>query len=194
MRLVLFLLLIILRFDSYSQNSVVKIEKANYVSYFDTVVKQPVVVKYWLYKGGGGCSRSGFAFKNDLKHIKTATTNDYSKSGYDRGHLANAEDFAYDCQLDELTFRYYNCIPQSKFLNRGPWKDKEKTVRDMSQKDSVLVVCFAKDFKKIGSLYVPSVCGKIVVERGNKITMWVFDQNGSVLPSDPVLLKKYLCY
>lgn len=194
MRLFLIGLILMLTLPAYTQNSVVKIECENYTSYFDTVFRQPVVVRYSLYKGGGPCSRAGFSFKNDRKNIKTATTSDYASSGYDRGHLANAEDFAYDCKLDELTFRYYNCIPQSKILNRGIWKDKEGVVREMSQKDTVTVICFAKDFKKVGKLYVPSICGKIVIEKGGGVTMWVFDQNGSILPSDPNLLNSYLTY
>ena len=194
MKGIIFIILLFFTSPAFTQGNVVRIDCDNYTSYFDTIIKQPLVVSYSLYKGGGPCSRAGFAFKNDRKNIRTATTADYAHSGYDRGHLANAEDFAYDCRLDELTFRYYNCIPQSKILNRGIWKDKESVVRDMSQKDTVKVICFAKDFKKDGNLYVPAICGKIVIEKGGKITMWVFDQNGSILPSDPELLKKYLLY
>lgn len=194
MRTLIFLFLFILHSAVHGQSNVVRIECDNYTSFFDTVFRQPVLVKYTLYRGGGPCSRAGFNFKNDRKEIRTATTSDYAHSGYDRGHLANAEDFAYDCRLDELTFRYYNCVPQSKILNRGIWKDKESLVREMSQKDTVSVLCFARDFKKVSKLYVPTICGKIVIEKGGKITMWVFDQNGSILPSDPALLKEYLNY
>lgn len=188
------LIFILFFFCSYGQKNVVVIKKENYVSYFDTVLRQPVVVSYKLFLGGGPCSRSGFNFKNDLPNIKTATTSDYAKSGYDRGHLANAEDFAYDCKLDELTFRYYNCLPQSKILNRGLWKQKEEEARQMSQRDSISVVCFGRDFFLDKKLYVPKYCGKIVKEKNGKIHFWLFDQNGTLLPSDDKIIKEYINY
>lgn len=42
--------------------------------------------------------------------MKCATDKDYLNSGYDAGHLANAEDFAFDRYKEEKTFRYYNCL------------------------------------------------------------------------------------
>jgi endonuclease G len=179
---------------SYAQKNSIKIVKENYTCYFDTVLKQPLVVVYKLYKGGGGCSRAGFSFKNDLTNVKTATQSDYAKSGYDRGHLANAEDFAYDCKLDELTFRYYNCLPQSKNLNRGVWKQKEEEARELSQKDTVIILCFGRMFFQDNKLNVPRYCGKIVKEKNGKIHFWYFDQNGSILPSDDKILKDYIIY
>jgi len=178
----------------YSQKNSIKIEKKNYTCYFDTSLRQPLVVVYKLYKGGGGCSRAGFSFKNDLNNIKTATQSDYAKSGYDRGHLANAEDFAYDCELDELTFRYYNCLPQSKNLNRGVWKQKEEEARQLSQKDTVTILCFGRDFFQDNKLNVPRYCGKIVKEKNGKIHFWLFDQNGTILPSSEKILKEYIIY
>ena len=80
-----------------------------YMSFFDIDIKQPLQLNYILYKGGGDCSRSKFRFLNDTK-IPTSTLKEYSRSGFDMGHLANAEDFAYDCYKDELTFRFYNCL------------------------------------------------------------------------------------
>jgi len=116
------------------------ITNAVYTSYFNYSLKVPVVVKYKLYKGGGECNRNKFRFTNDIKKLKTASGKDYAGSGYDKGHLANAEDFAYDCKLDKLTFRYYNCVPQAPEMNRGIWKEYETKIRDLSQTDSLLII------------------------------------------------------
>jgi len=135
---------------------------SNYTSYFSKSHKNPIILTYKLYKGGGDCSRAGFRFKNDLP-ISCQTDAEYLKSGYDKGHLANAEDFANNCMYDELTFRYYNCVPQTKELNRGIWKQQETTIRAMSQTDSLLIFCF-NDFsgcnKPQNSLHVPTYCVK----------------------------------
>jgi endonuclease G len=146
-----------------------------YASYYSSKYKNPVFVAYKLYKGGGPCSRAKFRFKNDL-NIQTATDKDYLHSGFDKGHLANSEDFAFNCPLDEITFRYYNCVPQYPELNRGIWKSNEEEIRKISQNDSILIVClniFDAQSKKIGnSLYVPTSCVKIVYSlSSNKVIM-----------------------
>lgn len=135
-----------------------------YKSYVNYELKQPLYVVYKLYKGGGTCSRAGFFFKNDTQ-LKIANTQDYLKSGYDKGHLVGAEDFAYDCKKDELTFRYYNCLPQTPNMNRGVWKQYETKVREWSQNDSLLIICGGrfKDIKKIGDgCAVPDHCFKVI--------------------------------
>ena len=107
-----------------------------YKAYINKQLKQPVYVKYKLYKGGGTCKRPT-QFTNPTKlNLLDAQ---YEKSGYDRGHLANAEDFAYDCTAIEQTFRYYNVLPQTPNLNRGIWKQWEEKTRTISQTDSLLV-------------------------------------------------------
>lgn len=161
---ILFTLFIFISINLFSQSKVDTIIVTDaYKSYFSFKYKEPIWVSYRLYKGGGDCSRSEFKFKNDTQ-IKTATDLDYLGSGYDRGHLANAEDFANNCRLDELTFRYYNCLPQKPGLNRGAWKQWETIIRKESQTDSLLVICGGVFGKKVigDSLAVPDYCWKIV--------------------------------
>lgn len=137
------------------------VNRGIYTVNFSNVLHEPLWVSYKLFRGGGDCSRAGFRFYNDIDTLQTSTDKDYARSGYDKGHLANAEDFAYDCTKDELTFRYYNCLPQTPNLNRGVWKVNEEQVRAWSQSDSLLVVCggsFGK--KKSDSLLYPIIAGK----------------------------------
>ena len=139
------------------------IDKGIYKANFSNTLHQPRYVSYTLYKGGGDCNRSHFSFKNDIDSAITATDRDYAGSGYDKGHLANAEDFAFDCTSDELTFRYYNCLPQTANLNRGLWKRNETDVRKWSQKEKLYIICggfFGGD--RIGNVRVPSHCWKVV--------------------------------
>jgi endonuclease G len=158
------LLLTLISLNVFSQKIDTVLNNGVYKSFVNYELKQPVYVVYKLYKGGGSCSRAGFAFKNDTQ-IKLAGTQDYAKSGYDKGHLANAEDFAFDCIKDEATFRYYNCLPQTANMNRGVWKQYEGKIRDISQTDSLLVICGGrfKDIKKMGdNCAVPDHCFKVV--------------------------------
>jgi DNA/RNA endonuclease G (NUC1) len=129
-------------------------------------LKAPKLVIYKLYKGGGDCKRNNFHFKDDGKipSDSIATSADYSFSNYQKGHLVNAEDFAYDCELDELTFRYYNCFPQSPNLNKGIFKKDETLIRKISQTDSLLIfVGGFYNYKTIGNgVHIPYNCFKVV--------------------------------
>jgi len=151
------------------------INNGTYTSYFSYKFKEPLCVSYILYKGGGDCSRDGFHFKNDTKITFMARDNDYDKSGYDKGHLANAEDFANNCIKDESTFRFYNCLPQTPNLNRGVWKKWETGIRVESQTDSLLIICggIFTSGKTIGDkVAVPDYCFKIVQSLKTKKILW----------------------
>jgi endonuclease G len=142
-------------------NAVIK--NAAYTSYIDTTIEMPVYVEYRLYRGGGPCERAN-RWTNDSKYQLVGESS-YSNSGYERGHLANAEDFAYNCHLDSLTFMYYNRLPQTKSLNRGVWKKQETLIRSLSQKDSLWIICggyWDSNVKIIKGLYVPTRCWKLV--------------------------------
>jgi endonuclease G len=163
----------------------IKINKKIYKANFSNTFRGPRYVSYTLYKGGGDCNRDKFRFKNDDPRIVSATNKDYEGSNYDKGHLANAEDFAFDCVKDELTFRYYNCLPQTPSLNRGIWKVNETLVRKRSQTDKLYIICggyFGKN--KIGNITVPSHCWKVVQSVSTKEVVfcgWFSNANPAVL-------------
>lgn len=126
-------------------NSVYQPKKESYIKYqtsiytivYDTVMKAPLCATYKLYMGGGDCSRKLLHFK---RAPGSATAADYAASGYDEGHMVNAEDFANNCENEAKTFSFYNCAPQTPQLNRGIWKVKESTTRGISQRDSLNVI------------------------------------------------------
>lgn len=139
------ILLITIIFNAFVANSQTIsvdtiIKQKKYTSYFSYTLKTPLYVSYLLYKGGGECDRTGYRFQTGgVKNSQDAY--DYKGSGYDEGHLANAEDFSYNCIYDEQTFRFYNCLPQTPNLNRGCWKSDETKIRSQSQTDSLFIVC-----------------------------------------------------
>lgn len=155
-----FFLLILL---SFFGNAQIIVQNKVYKTNFSNKLHEPRWVSYTLYKGGGDCDRSKFKFYNDKDNLETATDEDYAGSIYDKGHLANAEDFAFDCEKDEMTFRYYNCLPQTTNLNRGIWKTKETEIRKWSKKVKLYIICggyFTN--KKVGNIAVPDYCWKVV--------------------------------
>lgn len=172
-----FLLVTLFILPLFAFGQIDTIRQKNYTSYYSRQYKCPLMVVYRLYKGGGDCDRA-------LLHFKTgpfaATSSDYGKCGYDAGHMCPAEDFAYDCLLQKLTFSYYNCAPQTANLNRGIWRAAENKVRLLSQKDSLLVMSgavFNAKPKHIGKamtpVYVPTYYWKVVQSLTTKQVLMV---------------------
>ena len=154
------IIFICISLNSFSQ---ITVNKGIYKANFSNTLHEPRYVVYYLYRGGGSCNNDGYSFRNDDNRLECAADSDYANRGYDKGHLANAEDFAFDCTKDELTFRYYNCLPQTVNLNRGVWKTKETQIRKWSQTEKLYIICggyFGKT--KIGRIAVPSHCWKVV--------------------------------
>ena len=189
------LLFILISFSLFSQSVDTIINVGFYKSYFSNYYKEPLYVSYKIWKAGGSCNRSKFYFKNDVVGIKSPTLKDYSGSGYDQGHLANAADWAFDCEKDEKTFRFYNALPQTPNLNRGIWKRWETDLRKRSQTDSLLVICggvFTENDKKIGDgVWVPGYCWKIVIElKTNKILHVLLFENDNDAKVEEITLEK----
>ena len=162
------------------------INKGIYKSYFNTKLKQPVAVTYTLFKGGGSAKRDKdhFVATNITLHDK-----DYSHSGYDRGHMAPAEDFAYSDSLEKLTFSYYNCVPQVPKLNRGVWKKYETKVRKLSQKDTLIVICINHyKYTYLDHFNVPEICYKFVYTKAGKLVFGVGFTNTIATAGKEVIL------
>lgn len=144
-------------------NPIIFVHNKSYNLWYDTDKHVPILVTWKMYKGGGEISRSGLFFKASPN---SATNKDYKTMGYDKGHMADAQDFAYDSITISQTFTYYNCAPQTPQLNRGIWKTYEGRSRTSSKTDSLLIACGSIysgiEFKKIGNVTVPSGYWKVV--------------------------------
>jgi len=85
--------------------------------------------------------------------------NDYTRSGYDRGHMAPNADFNDTYENAVLTFFIANIWPQTPELNRVKWlKTESETRRLASEYQSVKVLIITDEFseKKVANISVPS--------------------------------------
>ena len=64
-----------------------------------------------------------------LRDGQRAELTDYVGSGFDRGHMAPAGDFARSLDAMSSTFSLANMAPQERSLNSGPWRVLEDDVR-----------------------------------------------------------------
>ncbi|MCS6820681.1 MAG: DNA/RNA non-specific endonuclease [Microscillaceae bacterium] len=96
---------------------------------------------------------------------------DYRGSGYDRGHLAPAGDFAFSQEAMSETFYMSNMSPQVPELNREGWRILEETIREWAKRDKSLLIVTGPvlkgKMKKIGKrnkVSVPPAYYKVVVD------------------------------
>lgn len=146
-----------------------------YPAGLDRVAREPRWVAYELTAEHDlGClPRNGLSFKVDVlaDASEQGTPNDYAKSGYDLGHMAPNEDFAWDAGEQRDTFSMANVAPQVPGLNRQGWERLEEDVRGWALTRGDLQVyvgpIYSETPKTIGvdKLPVPSVFYKIVVDR-----------------------------
>lgn len=111
---------------------------------------------------------------------------DYTKSGYDRGHMAPAADMKWSKQAMIESFYMSNICPQTGNLNRGDWNDLEELCRDWAERyGRVYIACGpifdSKSQKRIGEhkVAVPDRFFKVVLiyNRKNPIAMGFIFKN-----------------
>lgn len=77
-----------------------------------------------------------------LPENRQVTHADYTRSGYDRGHMVPAADMKWDSKAMNDCFYMSNICPQTHVLNAGGWETLESACRRWAkQEGSVYIVC-----------------------------------------------------
>ncbi len=102
-------------------------------------------------------------------NLPFVTTKEYTKTGFDRGHLAPSADFTHSQAANDATFVMSNIAPQTKLLNRGVWKTLEEQVRFWACGEKKLTVItgpiFGPTDKTLPSgLTIPQRFFKIIID------------------------------
>lgn len=166
MKHLLTFVVLFLTLASKSQNTVL-ITNKEYQAEFDTILKYPKVVSWWLTKKKLSCdvkyARTNKFLPDPKLYTHTNLNKYYTGSGYDRGHNYAAADAACDSTAMRESFFFSNMTPQHPNVNRGDWKDlEEETRRICMQTDSVRVWAGSwGQLKKIGEMSVPTDCWKV---------------------------------
>ncbi|MEY5043186.1 MAG: hypothetical protein RJA19_413 [Bacteroidota bacterium] len=109
-------------------------------------------------------------FRADPKvRTGSAGPKDFSGSGYDRGHLAPAADFAWSARAMSESFFMSNMSPQTPGFNRGIWKQLEEAVRDWAcSRDTLYVISgpiLTEDLDELGSgVAIPDWYFKVIYD------------------------------
>ena len=121
------------------------VQHGAFVTSYNTETLIPDWVAYELTaeETGGTNTREGIEFRMDpdLRGCTQAMREDYSGSGWTKGHLIPAADAAFSDKTMAETFYFTNICPQDETLNAGDWQYLEKKVRQWANRyGSVWVV------------------------------------------------------
>lgn len=100
--------------------------------------------------------------------FKRVTPDDYTGSGFDRGHVCNSKDRTATEADNSETFSMANMLPQTPDLNRQVWESLESYSRSLAQKGDQLYIVAggygsAKTIGRANRVTVPTNCWKIIL-------------------------------
>ncbi len=136
--------------------------------------EQPLWVQYKLTGWQVGHKRVGRAreFREDpAVPTQSASSWDYSRSGYDRGHLLPSADRRWNAEVQTETFYMSNISPQYHAFNSGIWNALEIQTRKWATKEQKILVitgpAFLRSPQYIGKqnkIAVPTHFYKILID------------------------------
>lgn len=107
------------------------------------------------------------SFRADYRVSNPVSPRDYVGSGYDKGHLAPADDASTSVEMYQ-SFLMTNMTPQTPELNRGPWKALETKVRKMVTSTPMWVETipvYPKDPVYVSNIPVPTGYWKVSTDK-----------------------------
>jgi endonuclease G, mitochondrial len=198
MKRILTLVLILINLLCYSQdnkflpsiNNGILIKHDHYILSYVDKYKQSEWVCYELTKietKNNTERRKGNFMMDPLIKTIAVTHEDYTNSGYDRGHLAPAGDMNFNANAEFESFYTSNISPQLKELNRITWKNLEDDIRYYVIRNNVNLYIITggilnDKLKKIkNKISVPNYFYKIIYdEKNNKMLAFIIPNEISV--------------
>ena len=165
------------------------VEKPNYQACYDYSLKGS---KYVAYTVDGQQlmaadvhikKRPNFYPENSIPVKYRSYPEDYTRTGYDRGHMANHADFDYSANLVYMTYSMANIVPQDPEVNRHTWVKAEKYERTMAKKMGTVnvlnIISYTNQPQRIGKhqVAVPSSLTKVIYSSNNNFQKCFSYQN-----------------
>lgn len=90
-----------------------------------------------------GTEDGQYSFSRDPSvSFPKASREDYSHSGWDKGHMAPRADMKWSCQALEESYYFTNICPQDHSMNSGAWRKIEELARRLARHyGAVYIVC-----------------------------------------------------
>ena len=134
------------------------LKRKNYTLSFNKKTNMPNWVAWRLDKKKltERVSRKGYKFlpDPDICLKDAVVTQDYAKSGYDRGHICPAGDSKWSGEVMKESFYMTNICPQHPNLNGGDWHELEQACRRWASEGPIYIVSGPILYKKGEAKYI----------------------------------------
>lgn len=121
------------------------------------------------------------------KNWQRVTPSDYTRSGFDRGHLAPSADRSASVEGMSETFLMTNMTPQTGDLNRGPWQKLEGYLRTLVTRGSDVYIysgVYGEKGKLKNKVSIPTNSWKIAVVVPSGVPPSAINENTRVIAVD----------
>lgn len=141
--------------------------------------------------------RPSFYNEKNLPLKYRSKSKDYTRTGYDRGHLANDASFDYDKKTQRKTYTMANIIPQAPNVNRRTWIKAERYERSIAVKlgkvNVLNGVIYSENPKRIGKnqIAVPVAFWKMIFNNEKKFQKCFYYKNDNNINIKEDKLKKH---
>ena len=170
------------------------LKRSNYTLSFNKSTNLPNWVAWRLDKKKLAArvsrDRYGFIADPDMEGKNAIVTQDYAKSGYDRGHMCPANDSRWSGEAMKESFYMTNICPQNPSLNSGDWHELEQACHRWAEEGPIYIVCGPILYKNESPKYigkehkvrVPEAFFKVIlagVEKGKPKTIGFIYKNSA---------------
>ena len=139
-------------------NKELLLHRTNYTLSFNKSTNLPNWVAWRLDKKklAQKVSRDRYKFVADpeVSGKNAVVTQDYARSGYDRGHMCPANDSRWSGDAMRESFYMTNICPQNPSLNSGDWNELEQACHKWAEEGPIYIVCGPILYKKSKAEYI----------------------------------------
>ena len=163
------------------------IDKEFYTICYDYELKAGRAVGYRLFgdlvNANNIQKRPSFKIERSLERPYRSSNTDYTRSGYDRGHLAADAAFDWSEESLEAAYSLANIIPQARKVNRYTWIKAERYARyvavQLGEVDVINVIKYSDDPQRIGKNGIAVAEGfyKVLYNKAEDFTRCLYYKN-----------------
>lgn len=132
-----------LELPAYGEEEDIVVHLGYTASYNHTTLTPNWVAWELTAEEAAGTNEGEYSFSRDPQvKFPKASREDYSYSGWDKGHMAPRADMKWSCQALEESYYFTNVCPQDHEMNSQAWRKIEELTRRLARRyGSVYVVC-----------------------------------------------------
>jgi endonuclease G len=178
------------------------IDKEFYTICYDFNLKAPTTIGYTLSSDLVNelniDKHLYFTVESSIEKRYRAAYDDYTHTGYDRGHLASDASFDYSQESLESVYSLANIIPQARKVNRYTWTKAERLERfiavQLGQVNVLNVIRYSDNPKRIGKnqIAVPVGYYKILFNHDQNYTKCLYYENDNNITTSEDNLKDHV--